>query len=94
MTEVPTTPWRERPWTHAEATGHAPGHARWRRLPGVVRHTFTHFELELTVLAGRLDGAAAPPEAIWSHPRDLAAFPLPSVMKKVVTHALAGLKRG
>ena len=32
--------------------GAAPVAARWRLLPGVVRHTFTHFHLELAVLAG------------------------------------------
>ena len=44
MTEVPTTA-----WTHelddADALAQAPLKLKWRRLPGVVEHGFTHFPL-------------------------------------------------
>src|SRR5579872_129232 len=47
MMEVPSTEWRRTAWRAAEAAVHAPCRARWTRVPDVVRHTFTHFHLEL-----------------------------------------------
>ena len=41
------------PWRESEAESRAPVAARWERLTGLVRHGFTHFELELVVLRGR-----------------------------------------
>ncbi len=85
MMEVPSTPWREAPWTLAEARAHAPLAARWRRLPGVVRHTFTHFHLELEVLTAKVE-ADAIADGVWCLPEDLGEHALPSVMKKIVRH--------
>ncbi|MFQ5958246.1 MAG: A/G-specific adenine glycosylase [Alphaproteobacteria bacterium] len=87
MMEVPSTPWREAAWSDAEAHAHAPVEARWRRLPGTVRHTFTHFRLELGVLAGEVDGDAAAP-GVWCPPGRLGDHALPTLMKKVARHAL------
>ena len=53
MIEIPSTAWRATPWTFAEAIGAAPAAAEWSALPGIVRHGFTHFQLELTVVAAR-----------------------------------------
>ena len=56
----------------------------------MVRHTFTHFLLELAVWAGRVeDGApASGSEGRWVPVDDLGAEALPSVMRKVIKHAL------
>jgi A/G-specific adenine glycosylase len=81
MMEVPSTDWREGDWTLAEARRQAPATARWRRVPGVVRHTFTHFHLELTVLAGRPKAVGT--AGIWCPPWRLGDYALPTVMKKV-----------
>ena len=90
MVEVPSTVWGEGAPDPEAAKAEAPVAAtRWRRLPGVVRHTFTHFRLELAVLAGR---ALEPvPEGLWCRPDALAGQALPSVMRKVAAHALAAL---
>jgi len=90
MTEAPGTAWRERPWTSREALALAPAPARWRRLAGRVRHVFTHFELELTVLAatGLAPGIV---EGLWCPPGELGAHPLPTVMRKVAEHAARAL---
>lgn len=89
MMEVPSSAWRE------EAVGdpilEAPLAAAWRRLPGTVRHTFSHFHLELAVYAGRCPaGTAAPAGGSWRwvHRRELANEALPSVMRKVIAHGL------
>ena len=48
MAEPPTSAW-EPDYEPARAMLDAPLEARWKRLPGIVRHVFTHFPLELTV---------------------------------------------
>jgi A/G-specific adenine glycosylase len=92
MTEVPTTP-----WTHdfdveaalLEAPRLKRAQPRWRRLPGVVRHVFTHFPLELVVYRAQCPGdAIAPPGARWIALKALGGEALPSLMRKVVAHAL------
>jgi A/G-specific adenine glycosylase len=87
MMEVPSTEWRQRPWTDTEAVTAAPVRARWRRLPGTVRHTFTHFHLELVVLIGHPRNTTVA-EGVWCPTGQLSAHALPSVMKKVARHAL------
>ncbi len=96
LMEVPSTAWREAEWTLEEALAAAPVATRWRSLPGVVRHGFTHFELELRVLAGRLGETAARPQGVdeghgprWCRLDRLSDYALPTVMRKVVAHALA-----
>ena len=58
----------------------APLDARWTRLPGLVRHTFTHFPLELTVFLGRVPtGTPAPDEMRWTACDALGEEALPNV---------------
>jgi len=99
MLEVPATPWNARQGdaeTAAEPARHVPARARWRRLPGRVSHTFTHFHLELEVWAAqapvgcRLRPAAEPERCLWLGETELAAAALPSLMRKVAAHARAG----
>ena len=49
MLQPPLGPWTEQFPKRAEALGQAPFEADWKKLPGVVRHGFTHFELEIEV---------------------------------------------
>ena len=92
MMEIPSTPWREEPvLSHAQACAQAPLSAvNWRALPGVVRHDFTHFQLELTILAGTLKGDFDP-DLHWCPIDGLPDLALPTLMKKVVRHAVAHL---
>jgi A/G-specific adenine glycosylase len=87
MMEVPSTEWRERPWSEGEALTDAPVTAQWVRLPGGVGHIFTHFRLEIMVLAGRC-AAAAVPDGAWVRPDRLGEHALPTLMKKIAAHAL------
>jgi A/G-specific adenine glycosylase len=91
MTEVPTTP-----WTHdfdaAQALRQAPllkrAKPKWRRVPGVVSHVFTHFPLELVVYRAQFAaGTGAPAGARWIALAELDGEALPSLMRKVVAHA-------
>jgi len=96
LMELPSTGWAEVPPTLAEAECQAPLAARWRALPGIVRHVFTHFELELTVLAGSVGETTEGPGGVnegethrWCRLDRLSDLALPTLMKKVVAHALA-----
>jgi len=88
MIEVPSTPWREAVWGEGEALSLAPAPARWTKLPGTVQHGFTHFRLELTILAAT---AASPPDGIWARPEQFKDHALPTLTKKVIRHALSVL---
>ncbi len=83
MMEIPSTDWREDGWKESAALKAAPSHAEWRPVTGVVRHTFTHFHLELRVLAARVDDTATI-DGIWCAPGKFGDYALPTVMKKVV----------
>jgi A/G-specific adenine glycosylase len=66
----------------------------WWPVPGSITHTFTHFRLELMVY--RAIVSADTSLTFWSEPdrcrgvprRDLDRAALPSVMRKVIAHAL------
>ncbi len=88
MMEVPSTTWRESTWELDAARAEQPLSAEWRLLPGVVRHTFTHFHLELRLVAARA-GANPLARGIWCPLDQLGDQALPTIMRKVVRHALA-----
>ncbi len=88
MMEVPSTTWHEAAWTLDAAAAEAPLAVPWRLLPGLIRHTFTHFHLELAVATGRA-GPNATARGIWCPLDRLGDQALPTVMRKVVRHALA-----
>jgi A/G-specific adenine glycosylase len=89
MTEVPTTEWSA---DFDERSGIAASpfvRAKWKKLPGSVSHVFTHFPLELSVYAASLSAnTRAPRGARWVPLAELAGEALPSVMRKVIAHAL------
>jgi A/G-specific adenine glycosylase len=88
MTEVPTTEWTH-DFEDAAALDGAPLKAKWRRVPGVVTHTFTHFPLELIVYRADVPAARrAPSGTRWTALADLPGEALPNVMRKVVFHVL------
>lgn len=90
MMEVPSTSWGEMP---EEPAAQAPLEARWKNLPGLVEHTFTHFHLELAVWRAEdiADGVLRDDgDYRWTLQDELAGEALPTVMRKVVAHALGG----
>ena len=62
------------------------GTADWVPLPGTVRHGFTHFRLEVAVIAG--SGKA---DGLWSGVDRLGEHALPTLMKKIARHAVSAL---
>ncbi|MEQ8193895.1 MAG: A/G-specific adenine glycosylase [Rhodospirillales bacterium] len=92
MMEVPSSEWRERDWPLAEAKSKAPVKAAWKRLPGRVNHTFTHFHLELTVLAAEIERVNSL-DGVWCQAGRLGDYALPTVMKKVAALAETVLRK-
>ena len=87
MTEVPSTAWTQG-FDEADALKQAPLKARWRRLPGVVEHGFTHFPLQQSVYVASVPAKTKAPAGMrWVARADLAGEALPNVMRKVVAHA-------
>ena len=85
MMEVPSSDWAARGPADMVA---APVAADWRELPGQVNHGFTHFRLELRVLAAQVRKNAKA-DGIWVMPDALGDHALPTLTKKVVRHAFA-----
>ena len=96
MMEVPSTTWQEGTTQNghkndshknvgavASALG-LPFDANWQMVPGVVRHMFTHFILELRVAAGQLPVSQSPDGiGYWCPLAMIGSAGLPSVMRKV-----------
>jgi A/G-specific adenine glycosylase len=91
MTEVPGSAWSH-DFDPAAALDAAPrfrSQLNWRRLAGEVTHVFTHFPLALTVYVAYVTRATrAPKDAWWAKVETLADEALPTVMRKVLAHAL------
>ncbi|HEV2560622.1 MAG TPA: A/G-specific adenine glycosylase [Rhizomicrobium sp.] len=128
MLQPPLGPWTENFPSKKEALLQAPFEAEWKKLNGIVRHGFTHFELEIEVYAastlspvggeGRVRGSLnerkstgkkrktsnssangeipltltlSPEggEGIWVAQSELGSVALPTVMRKIIAHALS-----
>ena len=87
MLEPPLGAWREDFPSKAQALKEAPFDAAWKKRMGLVRHGFTHFELEIEVYFAEL---AKRPKATgqWIAASKLGDVALPTVMRKVLEHGL------
>ena len=96
MMEVPSSAWEAAAPAAKDSLIAAPVHAEWWPVPGEVVHVFTHFRLEVQVYR-----ALVPRDAtlnLWAEPerckfvprRDLPREALPSLMRKIIGHALKG----
>src|ERR1700676_291102 len=88
MIELPSTEWRALPWSQAEAIEAAPAAADWTALPGTVQHGFTHFRLDLALLAA---ATTEPVAGIWAKPSQFKDYAFTTLTKKLVNYALSVL---
>jgi A/G-specific adenine glycosylase len=94
MLEVPGTTWGDLLPPVKEALRSAPLRADWWAVPGTVVHVFTHFRLELIVYRALVPADATltfwaePERCRWVKRHDLHSAAVPSVMRKVIAHAL------
>ena len=97
MSEVPGSDWDSADFEEVAMRRAAPKFTPpvpWRRLAGSVEHVFTHFPLTLSVYFAQVPRRSAPPSGMrWVKRSELAGEALPSVMRKVLAHALDGQAR-
>jgi A/G-specific adenine glycosylase len=87
MLQPPLGAWVEDFPGPQRALEEAPFHGHWVKQSGVVRHGFTHFQLEMEVYVARF--AHRPNgEGRWLEGNELSRAALPTVMRKVIQHAL------
>jgi A/G-specific adenine glycosylase len=92
MMEVPSTEWADAR-VNGGAAAPSPSLAGTWKGGRTIRHTFTHFHLEMRVFA-RYSRGGAEAEALggeWAALANLSAFALPAVMKKAVASGLEAL---
>jgi A/G-specific adenine glycosylase len=87
MLQPPLGPWTEKFPSPKEALLQAPFRAGWKKRAGVVRHGFTHFELEIEVYVADL-AKRSKAKGRWVAESDLKSVALPTVMRKILAHAL------
>lgn len=82
--ELPSSRWEPAPIDRETALHEAPAKAAWRFHENKVRHTFTHFVLELDLAEATLDD---PPDGLWQPTGTFDDLALPTVMKKLLRQA-------
>jgi A/G-specific adenine glycosylase len=87
MLEPPLGAWAQDFPSKAQALKQAPFAADWKKRAGLVRHGFTHFELEIEVYVAHVSKRPKTP-GDWIARERLGAVALPTVMKKIVEHGL------
>lgn len=94
MMEVPSSAWVEQPMPDPPAVlDEAPVALDAHRAAGLVRHTFTHFHLELDVRCAVVPAGTTPPAACrWAMPDAMGGLALPTVMRKVAERALGAVR--
>ncbi len=106
MLEPPLGPWSAAFPSREQALLQAPFPAEWSKRTGLVRHGFTHFELEIEVYVATADrghlarkggevftnagGTPAIRHAKWLSISKLKDAALPTVMRKIIAHGLDG----
>jgi A/G-specific adenine glycosylase len=88
MMQPPLGPWTEHFPSTKEAVLQAPFSASWKKRPGIVRHGFTHFELEIEVYVADANGKTRRGEGKWVARDQFATVALPTVMRKILEHGL------
>ena len=82
--QPPLGPWTDDFPSRVAAMKQAPFKATWKKRIDIVRHGFTHFELEIEVYEASVE-TRPKFEGRWV--RDLSTAALPTVMRKMVSHA-------
>ena len=86
MMEVPSSDWLETPDWSAVPMPQIPIIANWKETPGMVRHSFTHFHLELKVIRLELLEMIDLQEGDWFPFSRIDDLALPTVMMKIIHH--------
>ena len=78
--------WPGSEWNGGEE-GDPPCDGAWKDTGIVIRHVFTHFELRLRIVAGKLPATPSPERGEFILERDFDPADLPTVMRKAYNAA-------
>ncbi len=87
--EVPTSPWKDEPWSLEEGLTSQPISTDWQKQEVKVTHTFSHFHLEVEIFTTYLNDI--PSHALpgpWVKIENLSQYALPTIMKKIISAGL------
>jgi len=87
MLQPPLGPWTEEFPSIEAALAQAPFSAVWKKRLGIVRHGFTHFELEIEVYVAEAIRRPKQFNTIWVAEANLPTAALPTIMRKIIAHA-------
>lgn len=87
MLGVPGHTWLEQSMEEALKQP-APFDGNWQQVDGIIKHTFTHFHLEVILLKTTLSNRPAS-NHLWVPLEDVLTIGLPTVFKKMAQHAFA-----
>ncbi len=86
MMEIPSTDWiPSNSWDNIPEP-QVPIIANWKEVHGLVRHTFTHFHLELKIIRLDIEEMINLQEGSWYKLDELDRYALPTVMMKIIHH--------
>ena len=86
MMELPGTAWDQKEYSKNTLLN-PPHSTKWQKLHGRVRHSFTHYDLELTIYKTKSDKKLFP-ASIWVAPDLLSQYALPTLFKKALRQIL------
>ena len=90
LMQVPLSPWCDQELSMEAAVRAAPISAKWCQLAGTVHHGFTHFAVRFSLFSGRAKRSDRRlRNGIWSAPGQLGEHALPTMVKKIISHAAA-----
>ena len=87
MMQPPLTDLAKRFPATKHALSRAPFRGEWFRKPGIVRHTLTHRELEVRAYVAHFPRHPNG-EGVWLSQSDFESAALPTLMRKIISHAL------
>ena len=96
MAEVPGSVWETIPPTAKTQSSlkNLPLRGNWKNTTSPVRHTFTHFHLNISVWYAQIENKTrAPAGHWWSTPTAIATESLPTVMRKIIATSLDNIEQ-
>ena len=86
MMQPPLGAWRQSFPSPVRAKNEIPFSGDWAKVPGIVRHSFTHFHLEIEVYVARFSRRPKF-DGVWVARDNFGQTALPTAMKKLLDHA-------
>lgn len=89
MMEIPSSEWIEEKLSLMQVQNQSPVKSEFKQTKHSIKHTFTHFSLELFICTATVpDSTKAPKDCIWCKETHLDNYALPTVMKKIIRNIL------